>query len=330
MKIAVVGAGAVGGYLAAELARAGHQVCVVARGENLRAIRTKGLVLETSTDRFQVRLQASEDPADLGPQDLVIVTAKTPALPDLFQRLGPLLGPETPVLNAMNGVFWWYPHDFAPNGVVPETRRLDPDGRLSAFLPLERCVGMVVYSANSMVAPGVVRNTSEANRFIIGAADQTDGPDVEAIALAVGEARFEIVVGSDIRREMWHKLLRIVAFASVAVLTGATIADIADDPDLAEIARAVHREAAAVAEAHGYGGFAAEAYTLYLPGTRLRHKPSMLQDLELGRPMEIDTMIAIVHDFARQLATSTPHLDTLLPLIIARAELAGCYRRAVG
>lgn len=327
MKIAIVGAGAVGGYLAAELARAGHQVSVVARGENLRAIQTSGLVLETSSDRFQIELQASEDPADLGLQDLVIVTAKTPALPDLFGRLGPLLGPETPVLNAMNGVFWWYAHDFAPNRVVPNTRRLDPDDRLSDFLPLERCVGMIVYSANSIVAPGVVLNTSQANRFIIGATDGIAGPDVKAIARAIGDARFETVATSDIRREMWHKLLRNIASACVAVLTGATIADIADDPNLAEIARAVHREAAAVAEAHGFGGFAAEADTLYLPGTRLRHKPSMLQDLELGRPMEIDTMIAIVHDFARQLSIPTPRLDTLLPLVVARAELAGCYRR---
>ncbi len=327
MRISVVGAGAVGGYLAAELARAGHQVCVVARGENLRAIQTNGLVLETSTDRFQVRLEASEDPADFGLQDLVIVTAKTPALPDLFRRLGPLLGHDTPVLNAMNGVFWWYPHNFAPEGVVPDTRRLDPDGRLSASLPLERCVGMIVYSANSMVAPGVVRNTSQANRFIIGAADRMAGPDVEAIARSIGDTRFETVATSDIRREMWHKLLRNVASASVAVLTGGTIADIADDPDLAEIARAVHREAAAVAEAHEFVGFAAEADTLYLPGTRLRHKPSMLQDLELGRPMEIDTMIAVVQDFARQSEISTPRLDTLLPLVVARAELAGCYKR---
>ena len=330
MKIAVVGAGAVGGYLAAELARAGHQVSVIARGENLRAIQTSGLVLETSADRFVVQLQASEDPADLGPQDLVIVTAKTPALPELFRRLGPLLAPDTPVLNAMNGVFWWYAHDFAPEGIAPDTRRLDPDGRLAETLPLERCVGMIVYSANSMVAPGVVRNTSPANRFIIGAAHRGGGPDVEAIARAIGDARFETVPTSDIRREMWHKLLRNIASASVAVLTGATIADIADNPDLAEIARSVHLEAAAVAEAHGFGGFAAEAETLYRPGTRLRHKPSMLQDLELGRRMEIDTMIAIVQDFARQSSVPTPRLDTLLPLVIARAELAGCYGRAAG
>jgi 2-dehydropantoate 2-reductase len=329
MRIAVVGAGAVGGYLAAELTRAGHQVSVVARGKNLRAIQTSGLVLETSTDRYQVQLQASEDPADLGPQDLVIVTAKTPALPDLFGRLGPLLGPDTPVLNAMNGVFWWYAHDFAPNGVVPDTRRLDPESRLLTSLPLERCVGMIVYSANSMVAPGVVRNTSQANRFIIGAADPIAGPDVSAIASSISDASFETVAATEIRRDMWHKLLRNIASAPVAVLTGATIADIADAPDLAEIARAVHREAAAVAEAHGFDGFAAEADTLYLPGTRLRHKPSMLQDLELGRPMEIDTMIAIVHDFARQLSIPTQRLDTLLPLVIARAELAGCYRRAI-
>lgn len=327
MKIAVVGAGAVGGYLAAELARAGNEVGVVARGENLQAIQTNGLVLETSTDRFQVQLQASDDPADLGLQDLVIVTAKTPALPDLFRRLGPLLGPETPVLSAMNGVFWWYGHAFAPGGMVPDTRRLDRDGRLSASLPLERCVGMIIYSANSVVTPGVVRNTSQANRFIIGTPDPARGPDVEAIARSLGETRFEMVPTSEIRREMWHKLLRNIASASVAVLTGATIADIADDPDLAEIARAIHREAAAVAEAHGFGGFAAEADTLYLPGTRLRHKPSMLQDLELGRPMEIDTMIAVVQDFARQAEIATPRLDILLPLVVSRAELAGCYKR---
>ncbi|MCC5979027.1 MAG: 2-dehydropantoate 2-reductase [Salinarimonas sp.] len=327
MKIAVVGAGAVGGYLSAELARAGHQVSVVARGENLQAIRANGLVLETTIDRFQVQLPASDDPTDFGVQDLVIVTAKTPALADLFQKLGPLLGPQTPVLSAMNGVFWWYSHAFAPNGIAPDTGRLDRDGRLAASLPLERCVGMIIYSANSVVSPGVVRNTTAANRFIIGVPDPTTGPDVEAIAGALDETRFETKATTDIRREMWHKLLRNIASAPIAVLTGATIADIADTPELAEIARAVHREAAAVAEAHGFAGFAEEADTLYRPGTRLRHKPSMLQDLERGRPMEIDTMIAIVQDFARQSGVATPRLDTLLPLVCARAEIAGCYKR---
>ncbi len=327
MKIAVVGAGAVGGYVAAELARAGHQVSVIARGENLKAIRAGGLVLETTTDRYQVELPASDDPADFGVQDLVIVTAKTPALADLFERLGPLLGSQTPVLTAMNGVFWWYGHAFAPNGIVPDTRRLDRDGRLAASLPLERCVGMIIYSANSVVSPGVVRNTSTANRFLIGVPDPSIGPDVEAIARALDDAAFETRATADIRREMWHKLLRNIASAPIAVLTGATIADIADTPDLAEIARAIHREAAAVAEAHGFEGFAEEAETLYLPGTRLRHKPSMLQDLERGRPMEIDTMLAIVQDFARQSGVATPRIDTLLPLVCARAEIAGCYKR---
>lgn len=327
MKIAVVGAGAVGGYLAAELARAGHEVGVVARGENLRAIRSNGLVLETAEDRFQVPLPASDNPADLGAQDLVIVTAKTPALPDLFQRIGPLLGPETPVLNAMNGVFWWYGDGFAPGGVTPDTRRLDPEGRLSASLPLERCVGMIIHSASTMVAPGVVRTGSRESRFILGAADPAGKRDIEAIARSFGGARFETVATADIRREMWNKLLRNLATAPVAVLTQATLAEIANDPSLAAIARAVHREAAAVAEAHGFGGFAAEAETLYRPGSRLNHKPSMLQDLEAGRPMEIDTMIAIVHDFARQAGVATPTLDTLLPLVIARAERAGCYTR---
>jgi 2-dehydropantoate 2-reductase len=326
MRIAVVGAGAVGGYLAAELARAGHEVGVVARGENLKAIQANGLILETAGERFQAAVRASDNPEDLGPQDLVIVTAKTPALPDLFQRLGPLLLSETPVLNAMNGVFWWYGHGFAPGGVTPDTRRLDPEGRLAA-LPLERCIGMVIYSANTMIAPGIVRNGSESNRFILGAADPAAGRDVDAIARSLGDARFATIAATDIRREMWNKLLRNIASASVAVLTHATIAQIADDPDLAEIARAIHREAAAVAEAHGFPGFAEEADTLYRPGTRLSHKPSMLQDLEAGRPMEIDTMLAIVHDFARQAGIATPKLDTLLPLVIARAELAGCYTR---
>ncbi|MGY6571107.1 MAG: ketopantoate reductase family protein [Salinarimonas sp.] len=329
MRVAIVGAGAVGGYLAAELARAGHEVCVVARGENLQAIGTGGLVLETPEKRFRVQLRASEDPAYLGLQDLVIVTAKTPALPELFKRLKPLLGPYTPVVNAMNGVFWWYAHDFTPNGVVPNTQRLDPDNHLSATLPLERCVGMIVYSANTVIAPGVVRNTSRSNRFVIGTADPAVGPDAAAIARSLSGAGFETRVAADIRREMWQKLLRNIASASVAVLTGATIADIAADPDLASIARSVHREAAAVAEAHGFEGFAAESDTLYLPGTGLRHKPSLLQDLESGRPMEIDTMIAIVQDFARQLDIATPYLDTLVPLIVAKAELAGCYKRSL-
>ncbi len=328
MRIAVVGAGAVGGFLAARLAAGGHDVAVVARGPHLGAIREHGLTVEGRDGRSNVRVQASDRPADLGRQDVVVTTAKTPALPSLLAALEPLRGPTTPVVTAMNGVFWWYGHDFRPNGLDPDTRRLDPAGQLAALVPPDVALGMIIYSSNEVIAPGVVRNVSAKNRFLVGGPGAAGPERARGVAEALGGCGFAIEAASDIRLEMWTKLLRNLATAPAAVLTGAEAATIVGDPEVGAVARAVFLEAAAVAAAHGFAGLDGDVDDVVAPRPGPSQKPSMLQDLERGRPMEIDTMLAVVRDFARQAGVATPTLDVVVALASLRARTAGLYAPA--
>lgn len=327
MRIGIVGAGAVGGYLAARLAGAGHAVSLVARGAHLAAIRERGLTLDAPDGRLTVRVEASDNPAELGPQDLVVTSAKTPALPQLVAGIGPLLGKDTPIVTAMNGVFWWYGHNFEPGGRSPATSRLDPEGRLAAAIPAERALGMIVYSSNEVTAPGVVRNSSARNRYLVGAADPAGLDRAAAVARALDGAGFAIEAVADIRRAMWTKLVRNLSTAPVSVLTGATALEIIDDSDVAPVSRALFEEGAAVAAAHGFEGLSDEASSVFATGAGAAQKPSMRQDLERGRPLEIDSLLRIVQDFARERSVATPTLDAVLALVIQRARLAGLYPR---
>lgn len=328
MRIGIVGAGAVGGYLAARLAAAGHSVALVARGAHLAAIRERGLTLDAPDGLLTVRVEASDRPAELGPQDLVITSAKTPALPQLVAGIGPLLGETTPIVTAMNGVFWWYGHGFRPGGRAPSTARLDPEGRLAATIPAARALGMIVYSSNEVTAPGVVKNSSARNRYLVGAADPAGLDRAEAVAGALGGAGFAVEATADIRRAMWTKLVRNLSTAPLAVLTGATAAAIIDDPDVAGVGRGLFLEGAAVAAAHGFDGLADEADAVFTKGGGAAQKPSMLQDLERGRPLEIDSMLRIVQDFARDCGIATPTLDAVVALVVLRARTAGLYPAA--
>ncbi len=325
MRIGIVGAGAVGGYLAARLAQAGHTVSLVARGAHLATIRERGLTLDTPDGCLNVRVEASDEPAELGPQDLVITSAKTPALPDLVAGIGPLLGEATPIVTAMNGVFWWYGHGFRPGGRVPSTARLDPEGRLAAVIPAARALGMIVYSSNEVTAPGVVKNSSARNRYVVGAADPAGFDRAEAVAGDLDGAGFAVEATADIRRAMWTKLVRNLSTAPIAALTGATAAAIIDDPEVARVGRGLFLEGAAVAAAHGFDGLADDADAVFAKGAGAAQKPSMLQDLERRRPMEIDSMLRIVQDFARDCGVATPTLDAVVALVVLRARTAGLY-----
>ena len=321
-RICVYGAGSVGGFLAATLARAGRDVRVIARGPHLAAIRERGLTLRGDADTFTVRPPASDDPFDFGPQDLVVVAAKTPALPGVARGVAPLLGPNTLVAFAVNGVYWFYAHRFAPRGVAPDARRLDPGGVLRDRIGPERALGIVVRSSNEVTEPGVVVNTGR-NGFAVGDATPGETGRAERVAAALAAPGMDVVATADLRREMWRKLVRNVGSSPLCSLTGADSRAAFADPGLRALSEALMRETLAVAAAHGFGGMddaAAEP-----PGGRLPVKPSMLQDLERGRPMEIDTQIAIVRDFGRGTGVPTPALDAVLPLLALRARVAGCY-----
>jgi len=326
MKICIFGAGAVGSYLAARLAHGGKQVSVIVRGPHLAAIQKDGLKLQAKDGEIAVRLPASDDPATLGPQDLVIVSAKTPSLPQVASGIAPLLHADTAVAFAINGVFWFYGDGFRPAGLTPDTARLDRDGSLHRLIGVERSLGIVVRSSNEVVAPGVVRNESTANSFNIGEAMPDRAKDrAPELAAALDGCGFVSKPLADIRRDMWAKLVRNAASSPLCCLTGSAVADAYGDQAVGELAVALMRETAAVAAAHGFADLLPDPADALRAGMGLHHKPSMLQDLERGRSMEIDTQLAILRDFARQAKVATPVLDTVLPMLMVRARTAGCY-----
>lgn len=326
MRICIFGAGAVGSFLAARLAHAGKTVSVIVRGPHLEAIRSNGLTLHGKDGTISVRLPASDKPADLGPQDMVIVSAKTPSLPQAAQSIAPLLRADTAVVFAVNGVFWFYGDGFNPNGIAPDTGRLDRDGSLHRMIGVERSLGMVVRSSNEVVAPGVVRNESAHNSFTIGEAMPDRVQDrAPALAAALDGSGFAIKALKDIREDMWAKLVRNSASSPLCSLTASDVANAYNDPAVGELAMALMRETAAIAQAHGFKNLLPDPAEALRAGFNLHHKPSMLQDLERGRAMEIDTQLAILRDLARQAGVATPVLDTVLPMLIVRARTAGCY-----
>ncbi|WGF86571.1 ketopantoate reductase family protein [Marinivivus vitaminiproducens] len=323
MRICIFGAGAVGGYLAARLAHAGRDVSLVARGAHLDAIRRDGLALETLSERFTVRPKASADPAELGPQDVVIVSTKTTALPDIAPRLAPLLGPDTPVVFAVNGVFWFYADGMADP--APDASRVDPGGVLHRAIGVERAMGMVIYSPNTVTAPGHVHNTGKANRFVLGEARGGLSDRLTALTEALSADGYGMTATDEIRLEMWRKLTRNVPSTLLCGLTGTPTADIYIRPELRALADRVIAETKRVAAAHGFAELGIDDVADRAHSAGLRHKPSSLQDLERGRPVEIDNQLAIIQDFARQSGTPTPDLDVLLGLLVVRAKAMGSY-----
>jgi 2-dehydropantoate 2-reductase len=323
VRIAVFGAGAVGGFLAAHLARAGRDVSVIARGAQLDAIRADGLTLELPHETFDVALEASDDPRTVGPVDLVLVTVKTTANPAIAAAMAPLLHDGTAVVFAQNGVFWWYGLGFDP-GVPVDAARLDPEGRLAATLGPDRALGLVIYSPNEVIAPGRIRCTVSDSRFHLGGPDRAAG-QVARAAAALGDAGFRLEVPADIRAAMWQKLVLNLCTSPLSTLTRATEAGLESLPGMIEVGRGMVRDGLAVAAAHGFRDLGIDPEKLVAPGLRTPHRPSMLQDLERGRPLEIDSLLAIVQDFARAAGVATPTIDTVLPLLILLARGRGLY-----
>ncbi len=323
MRILIYGAGSVGGFLAAHLARAGRDVAVLARGEHLTAIRRGGLTLEMPEDTFTVPLEASDDPAAIGSVDIVLVTLKTTANAAVARSIGPLMRAGTEVVFAQNGIFWWYGQGFDP-GVPFATTRLDPSGRLAAAIPSDRAMGLVIYSPNEVVAPGRIVCSMQDSHFHLGAATARSEA-VARVAAALGGAGFRVETPADIRHAMWKKLLLNLATAPMCALTRATASGLDDIPGTEDVACGLVRDGMAVAASHGFAELGVDPVALTRRGSRGGFKPSMLQDLERGRPMEIDTMLAILRDFARDAGVPTPTLDVVVPLLTLLARTNGLY-----
>jgi 2-dehydropantoate 2-reductase len=327
MKICVFGPGAIGGYLAVELALAGHEVCAVARGDHLAAMRARGLTLRIGGREKTARVRATDDPAELGPQDYVLCALKAHQAHEVADRFAPLLGPETAVVTAMNGIPWWY---FYKEGGPLEGHCLgsvDPGGRQWQLVGPERAIGCVVDPACEVVAPGVIEH-HEFNRFTLGEPDRTVSPRVLKLSRAMSEAGLDAPVRDNIRWNVWLKLWGNVCFNPISALTHATLDRITSEPSLRGLCVASMLEAKAVSEALGiHIDERMIERRLDAAGQAIGHKMSMLQDLERGRSMEIDALVTAVQELGRLTGVATPTIDSLLALVQERAERAGLYTR---
>ena len=312
MRICIFGAGAVGGHFAVRLAAVGHEVSVIARGAHLEAIRDNGLVLQAGDIEIRGRVAAADRAEALGPQDLVITTAKAPALAAFAAMATPLLGPETPVLFAQNGIPWWYPVGLGSGRPTPpDLRRLDPDGALARAVAPERVIGGVIHSANSVIAPGVILNASpERNRLTVGEPDDADSPRIAALRVMLEAAGIESPVTEDIRQQIWLKLMTNMTVSILCLVTGRRAGMVRDDPRMNALFLRLAAEAKAIATAHGIDMSPFDPVTA---AQRVRddHTPSTLEDRQRGRPLELDSLLLVPLDFARAVAVDTPCLDTL-------------------
>jgi 2-dehydropantoate 2-reductase len=319
MKLCVYGAGAIGGYLGVELHRAGHEVSLVARGPQLAAIQKNGLTLLTSGETRVAKVLATDDPKAAGPQDAIFLTLKAHSVPGVVEKMAPLLSPHTSVVTAQNGVPWWYFYKLAGPYENRRVESVDPGGRIWDTLGPERAIGCVVYPSCEIVEPGVVRH-NDGRRIMLGEPDGSRSERVTALAKAMTAAGFKAPVRDRIRDDIWLKLWGNVSFNPVSVLTGATLAGMAGDPAVRKLIRDLMLEAQAVGAKLGVE-FSVDVDTRISWGEDVgAHKTSMLQDLELGRPMEIDALVTAVSELGRLVGVPTPTIDVVLALVKLRAR----------
>ncbi|HZH48056.1 MAG TPA: 2-dehydropantoate 2-reductase, partial [Roseococcus sp.] len=298
LKICVFGAGAIGGLMAAKLAMRGEaEVTVIARGPHLAAMQAQGLRLRSEGAELVAHPRCVATAAEAGPQDYVVVTLKAHSLPSAAPQMQPLLGPETAIVSAVNGVPWWYFHKL---GGPHEGRRVDsvdPGGVVSALLPPERAIGCIVYPAAEVPEPGVIEH-GYGDRFTLGEPDGSRSPRVNALSEALIAAGFKAPVRPRIRDELWVKLWGNLAFNPISALTGATLDVLTADAGQRHVAREMMLEAQAVGEALGVR-FGIDVDKRIAGAAEVgAHKTSMLQDLERGRPMEIDALLGAVVELA--------------------------------
>ncbi|SFP11316.1 ketopantoate reductase [Bradyrhizobium sp. Ghvi] len=324
MKICIYGAGAIGGYLGVQLARAGADVSLVARGAHLATMRERGLTLLAGEETYTVHPRCTDDAAELGVQDYVIVTLKAHSITGVIEKMQPLLGPHTRIVTAVNGIPYWY---FYKHGGAYENATLesiDPGGRQWRELGAERAIGCIVYPATEIEAPGVIRHVY-GNNFPLGEPSGEITADVQRLADLFVAAGLKAPVLDRIRDEIWLKLWGNVCFNPISALTHATLDVICTDPSTRALSRAIMMETQAIAESFGVK-FRVDVERR-IEGARKvgAHKTSMLQDLERGRPMEIDPLVTVVQEMGRLTKIPTPALDSVLAMVTQRARVAGLY-----
>ncbi len=312
MKITVVGAGAIGGYLGARLAIAGEDVTFIARNRNLAAINGQGFTLinEDGSTQHTSAVRAVQKMADAGPQDAVLLTLKAHQVREVLPDLPALFGPQTTVVTMINGVPWWYFQKLAGPFEGRVVTSVDPDGALAATIPTHRIIGSVVYPAAELVQPGVVR-VIEGNRFSLGELDGSRSARVEALSRAFMNAGFKSPVSRDIRAELWIKLWGNLSFNPISALTHATLQDICRFPPSRALAERMMTEAQAVAQALGVSFKITLAQRLAGAEAVGAHKTSMLQDVEAGRALELEALVGAVVELGQITGMPTPTIEAV-------------------
>lgn len=312
MRYAIVGAGAIGGYLGAKLALAGEDVTFIARNKNLAAINARGfrLLLPDGSEQHASNVRAVEDMAEAGPQDAVLLTTKAHQVRDLLPGMRALFGPATMVVTMTNGLPWWYFHKLGGPYDGRTLTSVDPDGALAAGIEPERIIGSIVYPAAELLEPGVVK-VVEGNRFSLGELDGERTPRIEALAKSMMAAGFKAPVSRDIRAELWVKLWGNLSFNPVSALTHATLEDICRFPLTRELAARMMTEAQAVGEKLGVAFKVSLEQRIAGAEGVGAHKTSMLQDVEQGRALELQALVGSVVELARITDTPTPTIDAI-------------------
>jgi len=322
MKVCIYGAGAIGGYVGAQLALAGVDVSLVARGPHLKAMRENGLKLRIGGEEKVAQVTCTDDPSELGPQDYVFVSLKAHSIPGVVDAMLPLLSNDTSIVTAVNGVPYWYFYRHGGDLEGTSLEAIDPGARQWNALRPERAIGCIVYPATEVVEPGVIQHVY-GDKFPIGEPSGETTERVQAFSDMMGSSGLRAPVMSNIRDEMWLKLWGNLSFNPISALTHATLDVITETPGTRAVAKAMMLEGQAIAERLGVKFRVDVERRINGAGAVGAHKTSMLQDLERSRAMEIDPLVTVVQELGRLTGIPTPTIDVVLALVQQRASVAG-------
>ena len=324
MRICIYGAGAIGAGLGVQLSLAGKDVTLIARGPHLEAMQKNGVKLLIDGEERVAHPRCIEDPAEAGPQDYVIITLKAHSLPGIVDSIQSMLEPDTAVVTGVNGIPWWYFYKLKGPYENYNLESVDPGGRFWNAVDPQRAIGFVVYPAAEIAEPGIIRHI-EGDRYTMGEPDGQSSARTDKLCAALTDAGFKSRVRDNIRDDIWVKLWGNLCFNPISALTHATLDKVAGEAGTGGVCRLMMLEAQEIGEKLG-ARFRVDVDRRLAGGAAVGpHKTSMLQDLELGRPMEIDALVTVVQELGRLVGVPTPTIDVVLALIQQRARIAGTY-----
>ncbi len=324
MKICIYGAGAIGGYLGAMLKRGGADVSLIARGPHLAAMQENGLKLLVDGEEHVTQVTATDDPAELGPQDYVVIALKAHQAWESAEQMTPLLGLETTVVTAQNGVPWWYFYGFEGQYANLRVESVDPSNRQWDAIGPERALGCVVYPATEILEPGVIKHVY-GNKFSLGEPDRTESERALKLSALMEASGLRAPVMPEIRNEIWLKLWGNLCFNPISALTGATLDIVATDPGTRTLSRNMMLEAQTIGRRIGVHFRVDVERRINGAAGVGAHRTSMLQDLDKGRPLEIDALLTSVQEMGRLVDVDTPYIDSVLALVQQMGRTAGVY-----